>query len=73
MMIELFFLNNLFHAGDETRVVLSTVPKVHGSDYINANYVDVSESQRSPETLTHTHTLSIARSSYHTVNVSPVF
>lgn len=29
-------------AGDETRVVLQYIPKVPGSDYINANYVDVS-------------------------------
>ena len=27
--------------GDHTRVMLSQIPKVPGSDYINANYVDV--------------------------------
>lgn len=32
----------IWFADDETRVVLRVTPGVEGSDYINANFVDVS-------------------------------
>ena len=43
MLVIVFHTVSLILPDDESRVHLSLMPGVEGSDYINANYIDVSD------------------------------